>query len=227
MITLTPQLEKLEFDPAKQLVPITNVGTGAQVIAIKRSLPATNLPEFLAYAKANPGKLNFTVAGTQNLSHFSPVRVFALTGVNLVMVPARSEPQAISDLLSGVVDLYFGNASALLPLINDDKIRLIAVSTPDRLAAAPDIPTVGETVPGFEASSWNGFLAPAGTPGPIIEAVRKEVTAFVKTPEIAQRLTNLGIVPGGLTADQIQAAFQKEREAYAVAIKAAGIPPPD
>ena len=77
MITLTPQLEKLDFDPAKQLVPITNVGTGAQVMAIKRSLPATNLPEFLAYAKANPGKLNFTVAGTQNLSHFSPVRVFA------------------------------------------------------------------------------------------------------------------------------------------------------
>src|ERR1700689_3855296 len=82
MITLTPQLEKLEFDPAKALVPITNVGTGAQVMAIKRSLPATNLPEFLAYAKANPGKLNFTVAGTQNLSQFSPVRVFAATDVN-------------------------------------------------------------------------------------------------------------------------------------------------
>jgi tripartite-type tricarboxylate transporter receptor subunit TctC len=227
MITLTPQLQKLEFDPAKQLVPITNVGTGAQVMAIKRSLPATNLPEFLAYAKANPGKLNFTVAGTQNLSHFSPVRVFAATDVNLVMVPARSEPQAISDLLGGVADLYFGNASALLPLINNDKIRLIAVSTAHRLAVVPDIPTVGETVPGFEASSWNGFLAPTGTPAPILEAIGKEVTAFVKKPEIAQRLTNLGIVPGGLTRDEIEVAFQKEREAYAVAIKAAGIPPPD
>src|SRR3984885_6115936 len=125
MITLTPQLEGLQFDPVKQLVPITNVGTGAQVMAIKRSLPVTNLSEFLAYAKANPGKLNFTVAGTQNLSHFSPVRLFAATDVNLVMVPARSEPQAISDLLGGVADLYFGNASALLPLINNDKIRLI------------------------------------------------------------------------------------------------------
>jgi tripartite-type tricarboxylate transporter receptor subunit TctC len=227
MITLTPQLEKLEFDPAKQLEPITNVGTGAQVMAIKRSLPATNLAEFLAYAKANPGKLNFTVAGTQNLSHFSPVRLFAATGVNVVMVPARSEPQAISDLLSGVVDLYFGNASALLPLINNDKIRLIAVSTPHRLAAVPDIPTVSETVPGFEAASWNGFLAPIGTPEPIIEKIRAEVTAFVKRPDIAQRLTGLGIVPGGLTRDQIDASFQKEREAYAVAIKAAGVAPPD
>ena len=137
MITLTPQLEKLEFDPAKQLVPITNVGTGALVMAIKRSLPATNLPEFLAYAKANPGKLNFTVAGTQNLTHFSTVRLFARTGLDLVMVPARSEPQAISDLLGGVADVYFGNASAVLPLINNEQIRLVAVSTPERLAAGP------------------------------------------------------------------------------------------
>lgn len=185
------------------------------------------ISEFLAYAKANPDKLNFTVAGTQNLSHFSPARLFARTGVNLVMVPARSEPQAVSDLLSGVVDLYFGNASVLLPLISNDQIRLIAVSTPQRLAAAPDIPTVAETVPGFEAASWNGFLAPVGTPDPIIEAIRSEVTAFVKTPEIIKRLTSLGIVPGGLTKEQIELAFQKEREAYATAIKAAGIPPPD
>ena len=91
----------------------------------------------------------------------------------------------------------------------------------------PDIPTVGETVPGFEASSWNGFLAPSGTPAPILEAIGNEVTAFVKKPEIAQRLTNLGIVPGGLTRDEIEAAFQKERESYAAAIKAAGIPPPE
>jgi tripartite-type tricarboxylate transporter receptor subunit TctC len=227
MITLTPQLQKLDFDPVKGLEPITNVGTGAQVIAIKRSLPATNLPEFLAYAKANPGKLNFTVAGTQNLSHFSPVRLFAATGVDVVMVPARAEPQAISDLLGGVADLYFGNASALLPLIGSDKIRLIAVSTPQRLAGFPDLPTVAETVPGFEAASWNGFLAPTGTPGPIIEAIRKEVTAFVHTPEITKRLTGLGIIPGGLTKDEIASVFQKERDAYASAIKTAGIPAPE
>ncbi len=227
MITLTPQLQKLEFDPAKQLTVITNVGTGALVMGIKRSLPATNLPEFLAYAKAHPGKLNFTVAGTLNLSHFSPVRLFKLTGVDLVMVPARSEPQAISDLLSGVADVYFGNASALLPLINNSNIRLIAVSTPQRLAATPDIPTVAETVPGFEAASWNGFLAPTGTPEPILEAIRKEVTAFVKTPAINKRLTSLGIIPGGLTQEESDLAFRKEHDAYATAIKVVGLPPPD
>ena len=129
MVTLTPQVQKLDFDPSSQLVPITNVGTGTQILAIKKSLPVQTLPEFLAYAKANPGKLNFTVAGTQNISHLAPVLLFARAGVDLVMVPAHSEPQAVSDLLAGLVDLYFGNASALLPYANNDNIRLIAVGT--------------------------------------------------------------------------------------------------
>ena len=226
MITLTPLVQKLDFDPGKQLVPITNVGTGAQVLAIKRSLPATTLPEFLAYAKANPGKLNFTVAGTQNISHLAPVLLFARAGVDLVMVPARSEPQAVSDLLSGLVDLYFGNASVLLAYASSDKIRLLAVGTPQRLSSAPDIPSVAETMPGFEFSSWNGFLAPAATPAPIIETIRTEVTAFVKTPAISDRLTKLGIVPGGLSKQQCDAVFAHDREAFAAAVKAAGIPPP-
>ena len=226
MITLTPLVQKLDFDPAKQLMPITNMGTGAQVIAIKRSLPVSTLPEFLAYAKSNPGKLNFTVAGTQNISHLAPVLLFARASVDLVMVPARSEPQAVSDLMSGLVDLYFGNASALLPHINSDKIRLIAVGTSHRLPAAPDIPSVAETLPGFEFSSWNGFLAPAGTPKSIMTSIKDEVTALTKTPEIVTRLTNLGIVPGGLTKEQTEGVFQHDRESFAAAIKAAGIPPP-
>jgi tripartite-type tricarboxylate transporter receptor subunit TctC len=227
MVTLTPQLEKLDFDPVRQLTPITNVGTGAQVIAIKRSLPATNLAEFLAYAKANPGKLNFTVAGTQNLSHFSPVLLFKQTGADLVMVPARSEPQAITDLLSGVADVYFGNASALLPLADNDKIRLIAVSTAQRLANFPDLPSIAETVPGWDSSSWNGFLAPTGTPEPIITALRDEIVAFVKRPEVSARLAGLGIVPGGLAKEQIETAFKREHDQYAAAIKASGVPSSD
>jgi tripartite-type tricarboxylate transporter receptor subunit TctC len=227
MITLTPQIEKLDYDPVTQLEPITNVGTGAQAIAIKKSLPATNLAEFIAYAKANPGKLNFTTAGVQNLSQFSPVRLFAATDVSVIMVPARAEPQAISDLLSGIADIYFGNASAVLPLMNNDEARVIAVSTPKRLAAFPDLPTVAETVPGFESSSWNGFLAPKGTPAPIIDALRKEITAFVNTPEITARLNGLGIVPGGMTREAIETVFHTEHDEFAAAIKVVGIPTND
>src|SRR5580765_2192230 len=124
-INLTPQVQELAFDPVKQLVPITNVGTGTQIMAIKRSLPVTTLPEFIAHAKANPGKLNYTVAGTQNISHLAPALLFARAGVNLVMVPSKGGPQAVSDLMSGQVDLYFGNSSELLPHIDSDRIRLI------------------------------------------------------------------------------------------------------
>jgi tripartite-type tricarboxylate transporter receptor subunit TctC len=222
-VVLTPQLQKLNFDPGKQLVPITNIGTGTQMIAIKRELPARTLAEFIAYAKANPGKLNFTVAGTQNISHLAPVLLFARAGINLVMVPQKSEPQAISDLIAGQVDLYFGNSSSLLPHINSDRIRLIAVGTPERITAAPDIPAVAETLPGFQFSSWNGFFAPAGTPEPVLAALRNEISALVKTPEVAGRLSKLGIVPGGLSLEQSQAALKKERDAYTEAIKVAGI----
>jgi tripartite-type tricarboxylate transporter receptor subunit TctC len=226
MINLTPQLQKLAFDPAKQLVPITNVGTGAQMIAISRDLPVKTLPEFFAYAKANPGKLNFTVAGTQNISQLAPMLLFARTGVELVMIPSKGGPQAVSELMSGRVQLYFGNASELLPHINSDRIRLVAVGTAQRLAVAPDIPAVAEMVPDFEFSSWNGFLAPVGTPAPIIGAIGDEIRTLVKSPEISERLTKLGIVPGGLTDQQSEAVFQKDRESFAAAIKAAGIAVP-
>jgi len=226
MITLTPQLQKLNFNPEQQLVPITNVGTGTQMIAIKRDLPVKTLPEFISYAKANPGKLNFTVAGTQNISHLAPALLFARAGIDLVMVPSKGGPQAVSDLMSGQVDLYFGNSSELLPHIDSDRIRLIAVGTAQRLATAPDIPSVSETLPGFEFSSWNGFLAPTGTPEPIITAIRNEITVLAKSPEVTERLTKLGIVPGGLTNEQNEAVFRKDRESFAAAIKAAGIAAP-
>jgi tripartite-type tricarboxylate transporter receptor subunit TctC len=225
-ITLTPQVQKLNFDPGKQLMPITNMGTGTQMIAIKRSLPASTLPEFIAYAKAHPGKLDFTVAGTQNISHLAPVLLFARTGVDLVMVPAKSEPQAVSDLISGQVALYFGNSSALLPHANNEKIRLLAVGTAQRIPAAPDIPTVSETVPGFEFSSWNGFSAPAGTADSIMATIQSEIAEYARTPEVSDRLIKLGIVPGGLTRDESAAVFRKDTEAFAAAVKAAGIDPP-
>jgi tripartite-type tricarboxylate transporter receptor subunit TctC len=225
-INLTPQVQKLSFDPTKQIVPITNMGTGTQMIAIKRQLPVKTLPELIAHAKANPGKLNFAVAGTQNISHLAPVLLFARAGIDLVMVPAKSEPQAISDLVSGQVDLYFGNSSSLLPHVNSDKIRLIAVGTAQRIPVAPDIPAVAEVLPGFEFSSWNGFLAPTGTPDTIVALIRNEITALAKSTEVSERLNKLGIVPGGLSKEQSEAVFKKDYESFAAAIKAAGIERP-
>jgi tripartite-type tricarboxylate transporter receptor subunit TctC len=225
MLNLTPLVQKVPFDADKQLVPVVNVGTGTQVIAIRRSLPVTTLAEFLAHAKANPGKLNFGIAGANNIAHLAPVLLFARAGVELVMVPARGGPQAVSDLMSGQVDFYFGNASELLVHANSDKVRLLAVGTAQRIPAAPDLPTVAELFPGFEFSSWNGFSVPAGTPDAIVEAIRREITALTKTPELQERLIKLGIVPGGLGKDETAAVFRKDKENFAASVKAAGITP--
>jgi tripartite-type tricarboxylate transporter receptor subunit TctC len=226
VLLLTPLVQKLPFDPLKALVPVTNVGTGAQVIAIKRDLPVKNLAEFIAYAKANPGKLNFAIAGAQNLSHLAPVQLFKMTGIELVMVPSRGEPQAVSDLIAGNVDFYFGNASILRQYANHERIRLIAVGTTERIASMPDLPTAGETVPGFAFSSWNGFSVPAGTPEEIITKLRNEVAALVKSPEVSKRLTNLGIIPGGMSKEENAAFLKKDRENLVQAVKAAGIQSP-
>ena len=225
MLLLTPLVQKVPFDADKQLVPVVNVGTGTQVIAIRRSLPVTTLPDFINHAKANPGKLNFGIAGANNIAHLAPVLLFARAGVDLVMVPAKSGPQAVQDIISGQVDFYFGNASELLPHIESEKIRLIAVGTAKRIPAAPNLPTVAEDFPGFEFSSWNGFSVPVGTPDEIITAIRQEITALMKTPEIQDRLIKLGIVPGGLTKDETAAVFKKDRENFAESVKAAGIKP--
>ena len=226
MLLLTPLVQKVTFDADKQLVPVVNVGTGTQVIAIRRSLPVTTLAEFIAYAKANPGKLNFVIAGANNIAHLAPVLLFARAGVELVMIPAKGGPQAVTDLMAGQVDFYFGNASELLPHANSDKIRLIAVGTAQRIPAAPDLPTVAESFPGFEFSSWNGFSVPAGTPDEVINTLREQITALTKTPEVQKRLISLGIVPGGLSRDETAAVFHKDRENFTASVKAAGIPAP-
>ena len=142
------------------------------------------------------------------------------------MVPAKGGPQAVSDLIAGQVDLYFGNASELLPHINSDRIRLIAAGTAQRLAAAPDLPTVAETLPGFEFSSWNGFFAPAGTPEAIISAIRQRDHYLGQVAEISGASVQARHRSRRPGTDETEDVFRKDREAFAAAIKAAGIPPP-
>jgi tripartite-type tricarboxylate transporter receptor subunit TctC len=225
-ILLAPLVQKMNFDPDKSLTPVTNVGTGSQVIAVKRSLPINNLAEFLAYAKAHPGKLNFAAAGTNNLSHLAPLLLFKRAGAEVVMVPSRGESAAIADLIAGNVDFYFGNTSVLLAQREHPAIRLLAVGTAERVASAPDIPTASETLPGFVFASWNGFLVPNGTPDAIVDKLRDAIATWVKTPEISARLNKLGIIPGGQSKEQVATAFANDRKNLAEAVKAAGIPAP-
>jgi tripartite-type tricarboxylate transporter receptor subunit TctC len=205
---------------------VTNVGTGVQVVAVRKDLPSNTIPEFVAHAKGNPGKLNFAIAGAQNISHLGPALLFKLAGVELTMIPSRSEPQAIADLIAGNVDLYFGNASILLEQARAGKVKLLAVGTAERIAAAPDLPTVAETYPGFVFASWNGFSVPAATPEAIVDKLRDEIAAMTKSPDVVAKLGALGIIPGGQSKDEVAAAFRTDRVNFAEAVKAAGISPP-
>jgi tripartite-type tricarboxylate transporter receptor subunit TctC len=169
--------------------------------------------------------LNFSVAGTNNISHLAPMLLFARAGIELVVVPAKSEPLAIADIIAGQTNFYFGNSSSLLPQVRAGKLRVIAVGTAERIPAAPEVPPVADTLPGFQFASWNGFSAPTATPDAITAAIGKEVAAFAKSPAISKRLSDLGIVPGGLTKAQSEEVFRKDYESFAAALKAAGITP--
>lgn len=225
MVLLTPLVQNVPFDPAN-LVPVTNVGTGAQAAAVRKSLPTNTLSEFIAYAKANPGKLNFVTAGVNNISHLGPVLMFRKAGINLVQVVARGEPQAVTDLMAGSVDFYFGNTSVLLGS-DQEKIRLLAVGTAKRLPGAPLLPAVAETIPGFEFASWNGFFVPKGTPDAIIEKMRGVIVDLVAAPEMKEKLLKLGIVPGGQSKQEVAATFTKDAVSLAEAVAAAGIKKPE
>ena len=224
MVLLTPLVQNAPFDPEK-LVPVTNVGTGSQVLSIKSSLPVKTFPELIAYAKANPGKLNWASAGVNNISHLGPILMFKRAGVELVHVAGRGEAQVVTDLMSGSIDFYFGNASVLLNT-DKEKIRILAVGTSSRLAAAPELPTIAETLPGFEFASWNGFFVPANTPEAVTTKLRATIVDLVSTPEMKDRLTKLGIVPGGQSQDQVAATFKKDRESFLAAVNAAGVKKP-
>ena len=226
-LLVAPLVQKVSYDARKDFAPVAVFGTGPQVLGISAEIPAKNLAEFIAYAKANPGKINYASGGQGTAGHLTGALLAARAGLDMVHIPYKGGAPAVTDLLAGQVQMYFGNASELLPHISSDKIRLIAVSTPKRMAQLPNAEAVEEMFPGFKMAAWNGFVAPAGTPRPILELLAGETALATKDSKIVQRLTELGIEPGSLTLDNFQRDIEDSRPAYAEAVKAAGITPPE
>ncbi len=151
--------------------------------------------------------------------------LIARSGLNMTLVPYKGGVQAVADLLAGHVDMYFGNASEMLPHLHSDRIRLLAVATPARIPQAPDLPAVAETLPGFQFGSWNGFMAPAGTPKEIIDKLVEASIEAVNTPSVKEKLVQSGIVPGGTRPAQVTERFKADRQVFADAVKAMGLKP--
>jgi tripartite-type tricarboxylate transporter receptor subunit TctC len=184
--------DNLKFDLKRDFVPVSGVTRVPNVLNINPSVPANNVAEFIAYAKANPGKLNMASTGNGTSIHLAGELFQSMTGTKLVHVPYRSPPQAMTDLLAGQVQVMFDVMTQGLQHIKDGRLRALGVTTVARSPALPDVPTVADTVPGYEASSWSGICAPAGTPAEIVDILNRQIQAAMADPAIKVRLAGLG-----------------------------------
>ena len=194
--------DKLNFNFIRDIAPVASFMRGALVMVVHPSVPAKTLPEFIAYAKANPGKLSYGSGGVGGITHITAELFKMMAGVEMVHVPYRGVAPALTDLLGGQVQVLFANPAQSIPYIGAGRLRALAITTATRSEALPDIPTVGEFVPGYEASSIFGFGAPKNTPAEIIDKLNKEINAGLADPEIKARVADLdGTVLVGSPAD--------------------------
>ena len=217
--------DKLNFNFVRDIAPVASFIRGALVMVVHPSVPAQTVPEFIAYAKANPGKLSYGSGGVGGITHITPELFKMMTGVNMVHVPYRGVAPALTDLLGGQVQVLFTNPAQTIEYIRAGKLRALAITTATRSEALPDIPTVDEFVPGYEASSIFGFGAPKNTPAEIVDKLNKEINAGLADPKIKARLADLdGTVLVGSPAD-FGKLIAEETEKWGKVIRAANIKP--
>jgi tripartite-type tricarboxylate transporter receptor subunit TctC len=193
------------------------------VMEVTPSFPAKNVAEFITFGKANPGKINMASSGNGTSVHLSGELFMAMTGIKMTHVPYRGSAPAITDIIAGTVDVLFDNMPASIEFIRSGKMRALAVTTDGRSPALPDVPTVGDTVPGYEASAWFGMGAPKGTPAAIIEKINKSVNEALADPKIVAKLAELGGVPLAGTPEDFGKVMASETEKWSKAVKFAGI----
>jgi len=218
--TLYPNLP---FNVIRDIVPIGMISRLPLVMDVNLSVPAKTVSEFIAYAKANPGKLSFASSGNGSPQHIAAEFFKMKTGVDMVHVPYHGGAPAITDLMAGQVQLYFSPLPESVAVIKAGKVRALAVTTATRVDAFPDIPTVGESVPGFEASTWQGIGAPTGTPAEIVTKLNGEINAALADPGIKEKLANLGSLPSPMSPGDFKAFIVAETAKWAGVIKAANI----
>jgi tripartite-type tricarboxylate transporter receptor subunit TctC len=194
--------KNLKFNILTDIVPVAGIIRVPNVMEVNPGFPAKSVAEFIAYAKANPGKVNMASSGTGTSVHMSGELFMAMAGVKMAHVPYKGSAPALTDIMAGTVDVIFDNMPSSIGHIQGGKIRAMAVTTEKRSAALPDVPTVAETVPGYEASAWFGIGAPKGTPADVIDKLNKTVNEALKDPKMVARLADLGGAPmGGTPAD--------------------------
>jgi tripartite-type tricarboxylate transporter receptor subunit TctC len=222
--TINPTLyDKLNFNFIRDIAPVATISRNTIVMVVHPSMPAKTVPAFIAYAKANSGKINMASAGSGSTSHVSGELFKMMTGVNLVHVPYRGAGPVLVDLLAGVVQVYFSPTPPAIEYIKAGKLRALAVTTGSRSEALPDIPTVGEFVLGYEASGWSGIGSPKSTPTEVIDKLNREINTALADPKIKAQLADLGsLALAGSPAD-FGKLIADETEKWAKVVKFVGI----
>lgn len=218
-----PSLYRLKFDPVTDITPIIKISQGSMVVVVHPSIPVTTAQGLIALAKANPGKLN---VATATLSHLAYEHFARMAGIKMNNVPYRGGVSALTDTISGQTDLIFAPLANALPHVRSGKLRVIAVTTNQRNAALPGVPTVAESaLPGYEVVLWNGLVGPKGLPRPIVDRINTEVTSALKSRETGERLQADGSSPVGGTPEQFLARIKKEVELWREVAREAGVQP--
>lgn len=196
------------YDPVKEFMAVAKIMDSYQVLVVRPDLPVKTVAELVAYAKANPGKLNYAAVGVGNITHLSGELLKLKTGINFVFIQYKSGGEAMMAVMSGQADFAIDNVAVARPLVDGGKLRALAVTSAKRQAALPDVPTMVEAgVPGYVVASFFGIVAPAGTPTPIVEKLNKEIIAALRTPQIETALRKLGATPSSETPEQFQASI--------------------
>jgi tripartite-type tricarboxylate transporter receptor subunit TctC len=217
--------DKLNYSFIRDLAPVAGITRAANVMEVNLSVPVKTVPEFIAYAKDNPGKINMASTGIGASPHLSGELFKLMTGVDMLHVPYRGNAPALTDLLGGQVQVLFDSISSSIEQIRAGKVRALAVTTATRVAALPEVPTVAESVPGYEVSVWFSMSAPRNTPSEIINTLNKEINAGLADPKVKARLAELGGAPMPMTPLELGKLVADEIEKWGKVIRTANIKP--
>jgi tripartite-type tricarboxylate transporter receptor subunit TctC len=224
-VAISPALYKnVGYDPIRSFAPVATVASSSQIVVVNAAVPAKSVPEFVAYAKANPGKIHYGSPGYGTQPHLSGEFLKLRAGIDIVHVPYRGSAPAVNDLLAGQIQMMLDSGPTVLPLIEAGKLRALAVTGEGRNQNMPDVPTMIESgFPGFATRYWNGVVAPAGTPDVIVNKLNAAINEELKSPDIQASLAKIGLEPTAMSPQDFAALIAAETQKWAAVVKAAGI----
>jgi tripartite-type tricarboxylate transporter receptor subunit TctC len=223
-LAITPLLSKVPYDVHKDLAPVIITSSQPNVLAVNAQLPVKSVQELVAYARANPGKLNFASVGNGSSSHLNAELLKSMAGIDIVHIPFNGSPPAVTATIQNETQMIFAVMQPLQPQIQAGKLRALAVTSAKRFPLLPDLPTIAESgYPGFDALAWNGVLVPAATPKPVVQRLNAEINAILKDPDVVQRMHAAGFDLVGGTPEDFGALIKAESEKWVPVIRKAGV----